>query len=118
MPVCWFGEGGDGTAREHDDVDAELGQAAPLAGTEALAQANQQQQRGHAPGDAEHGEERPQLVGGDGVEDLREDVEKGAHGGVRWSACSLDGSTQFHTRQFPGDWFSSMRDTESDAVLR
>ena len=45
-----------------------------LAGTKALTEAYQHQQRADAPGDAEHGQERAQFVGRDGAEDLAEDV--------------------------------------------
>ncbi len=41
----------------HDEVGAELGEAAPLSGTEAFAEADEQKQRGDAPGDSEHGQE-------------------------------------------------------------
>ena len=73
------GQRGDGAAQQHDDVGAELGETAALAGAEAFAEADEQEQRGYAPGDAEHGEERAQLVGPDRLEDLGEDVEKSAH---------------------------------------
>jgi len=43
---------------EHHDVFAEIGEVAPVAGSEALAETDQQEQRADSPGDAEHGEER------------------------------------------------------------
>ena len=70
------GQRGDGSAEDHDDVGAELGEAAALSGAEALAKADEQEQRGDSPGDAEHGEERAQLVGRDRLVDLIEDVEE------------------------------------------
>ena len=68
-------EGGDGAAPHHDDIGAEFGEAALLAGAKAFAEADEQEERGDSPGDAEHGEERPELVGPDGLEDLHEDLE-------------------------------------------
>ena len=50
-----------------------------LAGAETFAEPHQHQQRADAPGDAEHGEERAQLVGRDGAEDLAEDVREALH---------------------------------------
>ena len=73
------GQRGDGAAPEHDDVGAEFGEAAALAGAEAFAEADEQEQRGDSPGDAEHGEEGAQLVGRDRLVDLVEDVEESAH---------------------------------------
>ena len=56
-----------------------IGQILLLAGAEALAQANQQQQRTHSPGDAEHGEKGAQLVRPQGAQHFREHVEGASH---------------------------------------
>ena len=51
------GQGGNGAAEHHDEVGAELGEAAPLSGTEAFTEADEQKQGGYAPGNPEHGQE-------------------------------------------------------------
>ena len=75
------GDRGDGAVPHHDDVVAEGGERAVLAGAESLAESHQHQQRANPPGDAEHGEKAAQLVGRDGAEDLAEDVCEGLHRG-------------------------------------
>ena len=74
------GDGGDVAIPEHDDVVAELGELALLAGAEALANGDEQQHGANAPGDAEHGEEGAQLIGADGQKNLPEGVAEALHG--------------------------------------
>ncbi len=71
--------GGRAPREDKHDVLAELGQLALVAGAEAFAHTYQKQQRSHTPGDAEHGEERTQLVCPQAAEDLREDVQNHPH---------------------------------------
>src|SRR6185295_6315573 len=66
--------GGGAPGKDEDNVLAELGQLALVAGAEALAHAYQQEQRSHAPSNTEHGEERAQLVSPQVAEDLNENV--------------------------------------------
>ena len=49
-------------AEDEHDILADIVELASLAGAKALTHAHQQQQRTHAPGDAEHGQKRAQLV--------------------------------------------------------
>jgi hypothetical protein len=72
--------GRSAAGEEHHDVFAVLRKVALVAGSEALAQADQQEQGTDSPGDAEHGEERTQLVRPEGAENLRENVEHHLHG--------------------------------------
>src|SRR4029077_14844131 len=65
---------------EHHDVFAVLRKTALVAGSEALPEADQQEQGTDPPGDAEHGEERTQFVRPEGGENLREDVDHHLHG--------------------------------------
>ena len=70
-----------GAAREdHHDIFAILRKTALVTASEAFAQADQQQQGTDTPGDAEHGEERTQLVRPEGAENLRENVDHHLHG--------------------------------------
>ena len=59
---------------------AELGKLALLAGAEAFTDGDEQEHGANAPGDAEHGEERAELVGADGQKDLPEGVAEALHG--------------------------------------
>ena len=70
------------------DVFAVLRKTALVAGSEALAEADQQQQGADTPGDAEHGEERAEFVRPEGAENLRENVDHRLHG-VDNSRCWL-----------------------------
>src|ERR1022692_2897965 len=72
--------GRSAAGEEHHDVFAEIREVALVAGAEALAEADQQEERADTPGDAEHGEERTQLVRPEGAENLRENVEHHLHG--------------------------------------
>ena len=69
--------------------------------TEAFAQTDQQQQRSDSPGNAEHGEERAQLVGPQGAEDLRQDVQDHPHNHPH---CSFDvlNEDKFRSKTRPG----------------
>ena len=69
-----IGDGGDGSVPHHDHIVAEGGEVAVLAGAEALAEADQDEERTDSPGNAEHGQEGAQLVGHHGAEDLTERV--------------------------------------------
>jgi hypothetical protein len=69
-----IGDGGDGAIPHHDDIVAEGGKIAMLPGAESLAQTYKHKQRADSPGNAEHGQEGPQLVGHHGAEDLTERV--------------------------------------------
>jgi hypothetical protein len=86
-------DGGSAAREQEHDVFAELGQFALIAGAEALAYPNQEQQRSHAPGNAEHGEERAQLVRPQVADDLREDVEYGSHDQL--TLLAFAGSSEF-----------------------
>src|ERR1035441_2057075 len=72
--------GRSAAGEEHHDVFAEIREVALVAGAEALAEADQQEERADSPGNAEHGEERTQLVRPEGAENLRENVEHHLHG--------------------------------------
>ena len=74
------GDGRDVAVPQHDDVVAELGELALLAGAEAFAHGDEQQHGADTPGDAEHGEERAELVGADGQKNLSESVAEALHG--------------------------------------
>ena len=69
----------DGARVEKDNVVAQRRERSPLPRAKPLAQADQQQQRRHTPGDAEHRQKRAKFVGRDGLKDLREDVDQTAH---------------------------------------
>src|SRR5664279_107172 len=64
---------------DHHDVFPNLREIALVASSEALAEANQEEQGTYTPGDAEHGEERPQFVRPEGAENLRENVNHHLH---------------------------------------
>ena len=72
-----------------------LRKAALVAGSEAFAEADQQEQGTDPPGDAEHGEERTQFVRPEGAENLRENVEHHLHGWItrdaRFQLLALSG---------------------------
>src|ERR1022692_4593856 len=72
--------GRSAAGEEHHDVFAEIREVALVAGAKALAEADQQEERADSPGNAEHGEERTQLVRPEGAENLRENVEHHLHG--------------------------------------
>ena len=63
---------------EHD-VAANGFQLAAISRAKALAQAHQQQQRTHAPGNAKHGEKRAQLVRPKHPQHLAENINKHSH---------------------------------------
>src|SRR5258708_30160275 len=71
--------GRSAAGEEHHDVFAVLRKAALIAGSEALAEADQQNQGTDSPGDAEHGEERTQFVRPEGAENLRQDFDHHLH---------------------------------------
>ena len=73
------GDHGRTAGEDKHDVLPVFGQPALVSRAEPFAQADQQQQRSHTPGHAEHGEERAQLVGPQSAEDLREDVQDHPH---------------------------------------
>ena len=79
MPVCWLATAGMVPFNIMTTSLPKRGQVAMLAGAKALAEPDQHQQRAHAPGDAEHGQEGAQLVGCNGAEDLAESVGKALH---------------------------------------
>jgi hypothetical protein len=90
-------QGWDGSVPHRDEIVAKRGELPMLAGAKALAQADKYQQRPHTPGDAEHSEKCPELVGHHGPEDLRESVRKALH-------MYLDtdfGVFVIHTLEFP-----------------
>ena len=70
------GDGGSASGKDEHDVFAQRVQLAAIAGAKALAQSHQQQQRSHAPGDAEHREERTQLVRPQRAQHLAENLKK------------------------------------------
>src|SRR5215469_4780045 len=70
---------GRAAGEDEHDVAAELGQFALVAGAEAFAHADQEEQGSHAPGDAEHGEEGTKLVRPEVAEDLGKDVGHRPH---------------------------------------
>ena len=73
-------DGGNAAGEGEHDVLAEILQLLGLAAAKALAQADQQEQRSDAPGDAEHGEKRAQFVGPEGGQRLAHDFEEHPHG--------------------------------------
>src|SRR5258708_6127836 len=87
--------GRSAAGKEHHDVFAVLRKAALVAGSETLAEADQQEQGTDTPGDAEHGEERTQLMRPEGAENLREDVDHHLH----WGLITRDASLQFPVSQ-------------------
>src|ERR1035441_4118067 len=72
--------GRSAAGEEHHDVFAEIREVALVAGAEALADADQQEERADSPGNPEPGEERGELVRPEGAENLRENVERYWHG--------------------------------------
>ncbi len=73
------GDLGGGAGEDEADVLADLGELALIAGAEAFAEADEQEQRAHAPGDAEHGEEGAQLVRPERAEGLSQKVAQNLH---------------------------------------
>src|SRR5271157_5597489 len=69
----------DATGEGEHDVLAEILQLLRLPAAEALAQTNQQEQRSHAPGNAEHGEKRAELVGPERSQRLANDFDQHPH---------------------------------------
>src|SRR5271169_131965 len=82
---------GDTPGEAEHDVLAKILELPRLPAAKALAQANQQEQRSHAPGDAEHGKERPQLMGPERGQRLANDFDEHPHSWftprrLRWKA--------------------------------
>ena len=73
----------DASGEGKHDVLAEILQLLRLPAAEAFAQTDQQEQRSDAPGDAEHGEKRAQLMGPEGGQRLANDFDEHPHGCVR-----------------------------------
>src|ERR1019366_724848 len=71
--------GGDASREGEHDVLAKILQLLGLAAAKALAQADQQEQRPDAPGNAEHGKKRAQFVGPEGGERLAHDFDVHPH---------------------------------------
>jgi hypothetical protein len=72
-------DGGDAPGEGEHDVLAEILQLLRLPAAEALAQADQQEQRSDAPGNAEHGKKRAQLVGPERGQRLANDFDEHPH---------------------------------------
>ena len=72
-------DGGNASGEGEHDVLAEVLQLLLLPAAEALAQADQQQQRSDSPGNAEHGEKRAQLVGPQRGQRLANDFDEHPH---------------------------------------
>ena len=108
-------DGGDAAGEGEHDVLAEILQLLRLPAAEALAQPDQQEQRSDAPGNAEHGEERAELVGPEGGQRLANDFDEHPHGLVHevWftagrlmseakpGPCTLSCSTGSGAARFP-----------------
>ncbi len=72
--MCWLATAGMVPLNIITTSLPSVAKLAMLAAAKALAQPHKHQQRPHAPGDSEHGEEAAQLVRCDRAEDLAECV--------------------------------------------
>src|SRR4029077_1504145 len=75
------------TGEDKHDVFAEFSQVALVSRPKTFAHTDEQQQRSHTHGYAEHSEEGAQLVCTQGAEDLRENVQDHPH---NQGYCSLE----------------------------
>jgi len=79
-------DGGNTAGEGEHNVLAQVLQLPRLTAAEALTQADKQEQRSDAPGDAEHGEKRAQFVGPQGGQRLANDFDEHPHGWSRGAA--------------------------------
>ena len=73
------GHGRNAAGKNEHNILAKLGEVLILAAAKALPEAHKQQQRPNAPGNAEHGQKRAQLVRPQCGERLPNDVDEHSH---------------------------------------
>ena len=79
---------GDTSGEGEHDVLAKVAQLLRLTAAEAFSHTNQQEERSDAPGNAEHGKKRAELVGPEGGQGLANDFDQHPHD---WSRRALPG---------------------------